>query len=522
MNDAPAHVIGQSLMLSFEGPYATPEILRALEQTRACGVILFGNNIGSPAELHELNRTLQAHAAASGMPPLLIAIDQEGGNVTRLPAPFTSVPSQMAQAATGDVATTYQCACITGQQLHVFGINTNFAPVLDVNNNPRNPVIGTRSFGPDPATVARFGLEALRGYRDTGVIATIKHVPGHGDTDVDSHIGLPVVKHGRARLDRIEFMPFKTAIAAGAPALMTAHIVFPALDTLPATLSRPILTDLLRREWGFDGVVFTDALMMRAIADRYGIAEAALMSKAAGADVVLPLGSLRQQVEVSQRMCAAVDEGRIPLAAFEATAQRLAQLRAEYAITYDLPPFATPDSTFQTQALAVAQRGITLVQDRAMLPLPATTRLALVDCILPRFSQVEEALERAELLQTLVRGAFPHTTALVVGPEPSAADVAQAVELARGSEATLLVTRNASLIELQAQFAAALVASNTPVIHAAVRNPYDADLIPDAATTLLTYGDPPVSLQALVDTVAGRARPQGKLPVELQPGEWEL
>ena len=248
--------------------------------------------------LHELCGALQAQATALGLPPLLIAIDQEGGIVSRLPAPFITTPSSMAQAATDDPAAAQECTRITGRQLRAFGINTNFAPVLDVNCNPANPVIGTRAFGADPHTVTRYGLAALQGYRETGVIATIKHFPGHGDTGVDSHFGLPVAHHDRARLDAVELAPFKAAIAAGAPALMSAHMVFSALDNLPATLSRAILTELLRSELGFEGVIFTDALNMRAIADRYGATEAAIMAKAAGADVLLPLGHLAGQVAV--------------------------------------------------------------------------------------------------------------------------------------------------------------------------------------------------------------------------------
>lgn len=507
--------VGQSLMLSFDGVEATDEVLDALTLTRACGVILFARNVGAPGELHTLTSSLQAHAAAIGLPPLLIAIDQEGGNVTRLPRPWTTVPSQMAQAATRDLQAATTCARITGQQLRAVGINTNFAPVLDVNNNPANPVIGTRSFGQDPAFVAEWGLAAMRGYREANVIATAKHFPGHGDTHVDSHVGLPVVLHNRERLRSIELLPFQAAFNAHVPAIMTAHIIFEALDPLPATLARSILIDLLRDGMGYTGVVFTDALEMRAIADTYGPIEAALMSKAAGADVLLPLGRLRDQIAIAQALAAAVDDERLSIDMFDATAERLHGLRGEYNIEGNVPPFADPDPALHDEAVTIAQRGLTLAQGGATLPLPPSTRLALIDCLLPKFSAVEEALERAELLRAMLAHAFADVRHLVLSPDLADDEVAQAIGLAQGCDALLLVTRNASLIPRQFEVARLLATVGVPVIHAAARTPYDAGIVSSAVATLLTYSDAEVSLQALVDVLAGRASAGGRSPVTL-------
>lgn len=515
MSYALRDLVGQSLMLSFNGPAATPELLDALAATRPCGVILFAHNISTPAALYELSQALQTHAAALGLPPLLIAIDQEGGNVSRLPAPFTTVPSQMAQAATATPTTAYECARITGQQLRAFGINTNFAPVLDVNNNPANPVIGTRSFGADPALVAEYSQAALRGYHDAGVIATVKHFPGHGDTAVDSHLGLPMVPHARPRLDAVELAPFVAAFAAGTPALMTAHIVFDAFEPLPATLSPRVLTDLLRAELGFDGLIFTDALEMRAIADTYGSVAAALRSKAAGADVLLPMGSLHEQVAVAQALLVAVADGQLPQTAFTATADRLLRLRTAYQIGAVLPPFTPPATELREAALDVARRSITLVRDRGLLPLQPTLRLVLIDCLLPRGSNAEEAQERAELLRVLVTAICPQTVSLTVSPTPADAELEQALALAADCEAVLLITRSALLIEPQARLAQSLMRGAPPLIHVAARNPYDALIVPAAATTLLTYGDPDLSLHALADVLAGRVSACGTLPADL-------
>lgn len=513
-----ADLVGQSLMLSFVGPEPSAEVLDALALARPCGVILFANNISTPQALAHLTATLQGRAAELGLPPLLIAIDQEGGSVSRLPAPFVTVPSQMAQAATGDAAAAQSCAAITGRQLRAFGINTNFAPVLDVNCNPANPVINTRSFGEDPAAVARYGLAALEGLRAAGVIATAKHFPGHGDTTVDSHLGVPTLRHARERLTAVELAPFVAAIQAGVPALMTAHIVFEALDHRPATLSARILRDLLRDELGFQGVIFTDALQMRAIADRYGPQEAATLAKAAGADVLLPLGDLDEQLAVAQALQAAVLDGRVPRQVFEATAERLARVRSAYRLTHAAPPATLPTDADAHAALAVARRSVTLTQGGATLPLAPTTRLALIDCVLPRFSLAEEALERADRLRASLEAAFPATQSLALTPNFTSREVAAALALAEAADVVLLVTRNAVLIEEQARLLQAVAPRARQLIHAAVRTPYDAMVSPPGATTLLTYGDPEVSLAALIEVLTGRTVPQGRLPVSLAGG----
>jgi beta-N-acetylhexosaminidase len=514
MTTSIADLVGQSIMLAFRGTRATPDVLDLLAYTRAGGVILFRNNISTPAQLYELVQTLQTHAAELGLPPLFVAIDQEGGNVGRLPAPFATVPSQMAQAATGDPETAAECAAITAQQLRAFGINTNFAPVLDVNNNARNPVIGVRAFGSDPQTVERFAGAAFAGYREAGVIATAKHFPGHGDTTVDSHLGLPVVPHDRRRLEDVELAPFRAAIAAGVPAIMTAHIVFPELDELPATLSRPILTDLLRHKLGFDGVIFTDALEMRALRDRYTLAESAVLSKAAGADVVLPMGPLDEQREVADALRAAVDEGRLPLDLFECTAMRLKKLRQQYQMTHELLPFAEPDQALVAQALDITRRSITLLGDQSVLPLPRTTRLLVVDCMLLFFSAVDEGIEHMALFEQRIRNAFSHAHTLRLGADPTASEIADAQALSTEYDCTLLLTRNAVLLPQQIALGQALAQGNTPLIHAALRIPYDAQAI-KARTSLLTYGDLPQSLEALVEVLAGETNATGTLPVVL-------
>src|SRR5690606_667232 len=254
------------------------------------GVILFARNIRDPVQVANLTRSLQQLAQSSGARiPLFIATDQEGGIVARLRSPAAVMPGAMALGAASSPELAYEAGRSTARQLLAVGINMNFAPVVDVNNNPANPVIGVRSFGEDPELVAELGAAFIRGQQEEGVISTAKHFPGHGDTDTDSHIALPRADHPRVRLDQVELVPFRAAIAAGVDAIMTAHVTFPSIDPtpgLPATLSHRVLTGLLREELGHEGLIVTDAMEMQAITANFGIAEAAVRAVEAVGDMV--------------------------------------------------------------------------------------------------------------------------------------------------------------------------------------------------------------------------------------------
>lgn len=283
--------VGQMLMPDlrmWEGTNTTamnPGTAQLIKDYHLGGVILFGKNIVDQEQLIRFTDDLQK---ASGEIPLLIAIDQEGGNVSRIPG-GTNMPGNMALGATGSKELAYQVGYTIGRELKELGINLNFAPVMDVNINPANQVIGIRSFGDDPRLVAELGVQYARGLQEAGVGAVAKHFPGHGDTDVDSHLGLPSILHDLDRLEAVELKPFREAIAAGVDMIMTAHVIFPVIDEtgLPATLSYPVLTGLLRQEMGFEGVIVTDAFTMKAIADHFGESEAVVTAIKAGADLIL-------------------------------------------------------------------------------------------------------------------------------------------------------------------------------------------------------------------------------------------
>ncbi len=277
---------GQLLVGGFDGTELTPTFERALRDGRRGGAILFRRNLPDIATASRLCEAIRS-ACAADLPPF-IGVDQEGGRVTRMPAPFLTLPPMRELGLLNDLELVRRAARAVATELSAVGFNLNFAPVLDVDSNPANPIIGDRSFGRDPRTVMRNAVAFLQGLQDRNVLACGKHFPGHGDTSVDSHFDLPVIHHDRARLEQIEIPPFRAASGAGIASFMTAHVVCEALDPgVPATLSRAICASLLRAEVGFEGVLFSDDLEMAAVAARYPIEESAVESIWAGCDALL-------------------------------------------------------------------------------------------------------------------------------------------------------------------------------------------------------------------------------------------
>ncbi|MFO0683236.1 MAG: beta-N-acetylhexosaminidase [Sandaracinus sp.] len=274
---------GSVLMIGFGGTSLPVAVADALVARALAGVILFKRNVGTMDEVAALGRAIEA---ASGG-PALVAIDQEGGRVARLGAPVVKLPPARRFGEIDDPALTERAGALLGAQLRALGITIDFAPILDVDTNPDNPIIGDRSFGRTPEAVIRHAGAFARGLASAGVVACGKHFPGHGDTDLDSHLALPRVAHDRARLDAIELAPFR-ALRSVLPTIMTAHVVFDAVDrTLPATLCREVIDGVLRRELGYEGVIVSDDLEMRAVRDRWGVAEGAVRAIEAGCDLLL-------------------------------------------------------------------------------------------------------------------------------------------------------------------------------------------------------------------------------------------
>ncbi|MCM3171879.1 glycoside hydrolase family 3 N-terminal domain-containing protein [Paenibacillus sp. MER 99-2] len=302
------------------------------------GLILFDKNIVDARQVATFTHDLQAEA---GDIPLFLGIDQEGGVIKRIPG-GTNLPGQMALGATGNTALAESAAQLTGEELKALGIQVNFAPVLDINSNPDNPIIGIRSFGSNADLVTRLGLAMIKGLKESGVIAAVKHFPGHGDTAVDSHLGMPVLTHQRERLDAVELKPFREAINNGVDMIMTAHIAFPAIDNeqmtslkdgqkvpVPATLSKKVLTGLLRDELGYDGLIISDAFTMKGIAEHFGENKAVERAVSAGVDIIL---MPQDSAAAHQTLLNAVMKGTIPKETIEASVTRILEAKSQYGL----------------------------------------------------------------------------------------------------------------------------------------------------------------------------------------------
>ncbi|MGI8483987.1 MAG: glycoside hydrolase family 3 protein, partial [Thermomicrobiales bacterium] len=407
---------------------------------------------------------------------------------------------------------------ITGEQLAEVGINTNFAPVVDVNNNPLNPVIRTRSFGDTVERAIAGALATIQGLNDAGIISTVKHFPGHGDTAIDSHLGLPVIDHPRSRLDEIELAPFKAAIDAGVSGVMSSHILFPALDADPATLSHPILTGVLRDDLGFDGVIFTDSLSMDAIEKRYGHGDAAIRCKLAGIDVLEANESVANQLTRFRALAAALEDGTVPASNFERTNERLQALRMHFDIGRDPGELGNPDPSWNAKAEEIAARTIVALPDGQFSPIAADANLGVIDFQRRRASEAEDPFNRAGVFRTAAQGNFTHARVATLGHEPAETEIALAIALAADVDTLVIMTRDATDNGYQVDIAKRAIAKVTPgarVIHVALRGPYDEGILGKVDSTILTFGDPAVTLRVLPRMFTGETALTASLPVRI-------
>ncbi len=322
--------IGQMLLFGWKTDSQADALVT---EFAAGGVILMGRNIGTPAETSAQIARLQSLARERGLPPLFVAVDQEGGRVQRLGPPrYPKRPAQREIGTASDPDAARTAAREIGKELAALGFNWDFAPVLDVDSNPQNPVIGDRAYSSNPQTVATLGVAAVAGFQDDArILACGKHFPGHGDTDTDSHFALPTIRRSRAALDAVELIPFRAAIEAGVAAIMTAHILFPALDpALPATLSPAILSGLLRRELGFNGLIITDDLEMKGVAAHWGAPEAAVLAVEAGADILLCCHEWETQRAIHAALLTAIQTGRLPETRLDQSLARIAAAKTRW------------------------------------------------------------------------------------------------------------------------------------------------------------------------------------------------
>ncbi|WP_433939198.1 glycoside hydrolase family 3 protein [Paenibacillus lautus] len=514
--------VGQMFICGFNALTPNEHANILIEQFQVGGICYFRRNVKTLPQLAELSASLQQLASGSQPFPLLISIDQEGGMVARIDHEGISrIPGNMALGAAGSAEDAYRVAQIGARELRSLGVNMNFAPCLDVNNNPRNPVIGVRSFGEDPHAVAELGTAAIKGYQEEGVSATAKHFPGHGDTSVDSHLGRASVPHDLERLRSVELFPFAQAIKDGVDAIMTAHVSFPAIEPsdLPATLSHAVLTGLLREEMGFEGLIVTDCLEMHAISKEYGIPEGAIRAIEAGADCVLVSHTLSEQTAAITAVIEAIRGGRLPVELINKAVDRILALKQRYAkLAEKLPVHPIGEVATETKQLLaqIAGRGITLVKDEGQLPLKPEQAVAVIWPELLQATQVDEAWSKSYTIGDALRSYGVQADDLRVGTDMSDEEVEQAVKAAEGYKQIVVATYTSEsrLPEGQQKLVSRLSElEDVTLVIVATRNPYDINDLPPVPAYLCSYENTPYYMNAAAGVLVGKVRPEGKLPV---------
>ncbi|WP_135666039.1 beta-N-acetylhexosaminidase [Halorhabdus rudnickae] len=511
--------VGQLFIAGFEGATPTESIRNLITEYNLGGVIYFSRNIDTPDQVTELSTTLQSIATsekAKGQQPLLIATDQEGGVVSRLDW-GSQLPSQMMLGACGDADLATRAGAAVGAELRSLGITMNLAPVLDVNNNPDNPVIGVRSFAEDPDVVSELGTAMALGMQSADVLACGKHFPGHGDTATDSHLGLPVVDHDRQRLDSIEFVPFRAAIEGGIDAIMTTHVAFPAITgsaELPATVSKTVQTGLLREQLGFDGLIVTDCLEMDAIAGDIGVAEGAIQAVEAGCDLVMVSHTPQRQRAAIEAVIEAVRAGRISEARIDRSLERILSYKSQRDVG---APNDIEQSWKDTAAVSsevadrIARCGVTCVRDDSgLLPFDRSRPVDVVGFPGDRGSNAEDGRYSPTLVYDALSRAGFDVRSRTVSREEASTD-APIDEI----DQLLVVTYDARDNDWQAAYVQSLLEDALDPVVLAVRNPYDLMAFPDVGTYLTTYGYSPAALDAVSAALAGDVDPTRVAPVAL-------
>lgn len=513
--------IGQHLAVGFAGT-TVPESLRQLvRQYKIGNIILFRGNLEREAQAKELCDALSALVEKETGHPPFITIDQEGGVVTRLPQEMVNVPGAMALAASGDAENAYLAARLTAAELARIGVNFNLAPVLDINTNPENPAIGVRSYGDLPETVTRFANAAIAGYADTGVLCCGKHFPGHGSTSVDSHLALPVVDRSFSQLETTDFAPFAAAVKAGIPAMMTTHILFPQLETqrVPATMSRKIITGLLKETMGFQGLVLSDGMEMNAIKEEYGTPEGCVRAIAAGVDIVFVCHDPVLMEQSAQAVARAYTEGIFDLAEFERSTQKIIDHKARQRDALQIFRHSVAQqSRAESRACneKLMQKTISLVGETTMPDLGSAPYFA--GCLAYRSTIASSAADTAVnfprwFAQRL--GGRAATTSL----DPQEAEILSAVSGVESASSVVVGCYNGRFHPGQIRLANALAQAaahrGIPAVAVALRDPYELRYISPHVCRVAAFEYSETCFQALLNLFQGTAVPSGKLEVVL-------
>ncbi len=549
-------LVGQMIFAPLNSTYLSSDsdqyeaLVKLLHESHIGGLIAFGgteavpnvmlNNtygpviLGQPLELASLFNRLQSISTL----PLLTTSDFEWGVAMRV-AGATKFPRAMAFGAAGDPQLAYEAGKVVGLESRALGVHVNFGPVADVNNNPRNPVINIRSFGEDPARVGGMVNGWVRGLQEAGMLATLKHFPGHGDTDVDSHLGLPIIAHPRTRLDAVELPPFQGGITAGAAGVMVAHMEMPAIDPekRPATFSPVVIGEVLRGQMRFNGLIYSDSMKMAAITRMASPGEAAVRAVQAGIDVVL---DSPDSAAAASALVAAVKDNTIPRARIESSVRRILEAKARLGlhrtrtVNLDAAPLTVGGRKHEAVAQAVSDRSITLIKDeRVMVPLPtprtgSVMYLSVLDY--PSGWRIA-APSRTMIPELRARWAATESFEISDRTTPSELDMVRALAAKYDAVVAGIFVRASSgsgrldlapqLEQFLKDIARATERRKQPFVSVLFGNPYTAMGIPEAPAVMLTYDFSDGAERAAVKALAGEIPITGRLPIAL-PGMFEL
>ncbi|GMK37770.1 hypothetical protein PCCS19_08240 [Paenibacillus sp. CCS19] len=525
--------VGQMLMpdiRQYNGKVTTTVndgIKSSLHDQNLGGLIIFDKNITDAKQLTTLTHDLQAEA---GDIPLFLSIDQEGGVIKRIPG-GTNLPGQMALGAIGDASLAEAAGRLTGEELKALGLQVNFAPVLDINSNPDNPIIGMRSFSSNPDLVTKLGLSTMKGLQQAGVVAAVKHFPGHGDAAVDSHLGLPVLNHTHDRLDAVELKPFRAAIDNGVEMIMTAHIAFPAVDNdhvislkdgssvpIPATLSKKVLTGLLRGELGYKGVIISDAFTMEAIADHFGENQAVVRAVQAGVDIILMPQDL---ASAHAALVQAVKNGSISEASIHASVERILELKAKYGLFDPQPSLSTKLAAFDQAIGSEAHRAVeTEIAERAVTLLASRDGahpdlIRSGDRVVIAASSEEQAKQLEKQLLQAGSSLSLKTDIAIIGQANMNAllDKADYVIAASYQFRNVASEFNSSGTQGVIDYANS---KNKRYALLSLGNPYETMFVNNIRSGLAVYGKQEPNTAAGLKVLLGQLEPQGVLPVTVE------
>jgi beta-N-acetylhexosaminidase len=502
--------VGQMLFAGFHGTSAPRNIIEWLKEGKMGGVILFARNIESPEQVEALTRSL--HTAAKH--PILIAIDQEGGTVARLRAGYTESPGAMALGAADDSALTERVSGVLATELRALGINWNLAPAIDLTHNIHNPSVGTRSLGADPGHVAKHAVAQIMGSQSKGVAATAKHFPGKANTPVDPHVELPVIEGKLEEMWETDLVPFRAASNAGISAVMITHVQFKDIEpNYPSTLSPKIIQGLLREKIGYNGLVTTDCMEIKAITNKYGPDESAVLAAKAGANTILFSHTREYQEEVYESLFKAAQSGRLPIEQIDYSVQRIFEVKQRYP-AYPKPSVSVIRKHEHLETMLEAARAGTVMlrQDSDIVPLESSRKTVLIEFA----SHIEKETlgeDSETILAGLLKKRLPGLRSIWLDPvSPSQKHLEKANQITEEAVITIVATRNAHLSPNQRDTAMRHLDRSSTLL--CLRNPYDAGVL-EAGVMILTLGDSTPSLQVATEVLMGDFNPSAKLRVPL-------